>query len=130
MITLAKIMDWLETQIECPNWYTGKIDGSKEQCIGLYNVRGPAPNIAIGGLANTSYATKTISILVHWGKNADTAEQKAQEVYVALIGRSGFSIGGHRIIMIQMRTSEPVPVGTDDNNIYEYVIEAHIFYER
>lgn len=126
---LAQIRDWMKTQIICPNWYIGKIDGTKEQCIGLYNAHGPAPNIAIGGLANTSYATKTISILVHWGKNADIAEQKAHEVYNSLFGQSP-TIDGKRIIMFKMRTSEPISVGTDENNIYEYVIETTTFYER
>lgn len=130
MITLAQVRDWLKSEITCPNWYIGKIDGSKEKCIGLYNVRGPAPQTAVGGLGNSSYTIKTISVLVHWGQNADLAEQKAQEIYVALIGRSNITIGGKRVIMIQMRTSEPVSVGTDEKGIYEFVIEAHIYYER
>lgn len=130
MITLAQVRDWLRTQVECPSWYIGKIDGNKEQCIGIYGIQGPPPRIAIGGLDNTSYTYKTISILVHWGKDADIAEQKAQEVYVAMIGKTNFTIGNHRVVMVQMRTSEPVLVGTDENNIYELVIEAHIYYER
>lgn len=130
MITLAKVRDWLKAHVECPNWYIGKIDGKKEQCIGIYGIQSPPPRIAVGGLDNTSYTYKTVSILVHWGKNADTAERKAQEVYVALIGRSNFKIGGKRVIMTQMRTAEPVAVGTDENNIYEFVIEVNIFYER
>ena len=129
MMTLGEIRDWLKTQVNCPQWYIGKIDGSKEQCIGLYNVTSPAPVIALGGLENTSYTTKAISILVHWGKNADTAERKAQEVYAALFGQTGI-IGDHQVIQFDVRTSEPVNVGTDDNNIYEYVIETVIYYER
>ena len=38
MMTLAQVRDWLKTQIDCPAWYIGKIDGSKERCIGLYNI--------------------------------------------------------------------------------------------
>ena len=128
-MTLAEVREWLKTQISCPNWYVGKIDGKKEQCIGLYSTTGRAPNIAIGGLENTSYATKPISILVHWGKNADAAEQKAQEVYGCLFGQSAV-IGGKRVIAFDMRQSEPVSVGTDEQNVYEYVIEVDIFYER
>lgn len=128
-MTLAEIKDWLKTQISCPAWYIGKIDGDKEQCIGVYGVTGPAPVIALGGLDNTSYATKAISILVHWGKNADTAEKKAQEVYNCMFGQSAV-INGKRVIKFDMRTPEPVSVGTDDKNIYEYVIETVIFYER
>lgn len=129
MMRLAEVREWLKTQIDCPAWYIGKIDGKKAQCIGLYNVTGGLPVIAVGGLENTSYAAKTVSILVHWGKNADTAEQKAQEVYAAMFGQSA-EIGGRRVINFAMRTPEPVSVGTDDEGIYEYVIEVTIQYER
>ena len=126
---LSEVKDYLKTKIECPQWYSGKIDGTVEQCIGIYSVKGPAPNIALGGLANTSYSTKAISILVHWGKNSNVAEQKAQEVYNSLFGQDG-NIGGHKVIKFDMRTSEPIGVGTDSNGIYEYVIETIIYFER
>lgn len=129
MMTLAEVRDWLKTQVDCPQWYIGKIDGSKDQCIGVYSIPTGPPNIAIGGLENTSYASKSISILIHWGKNADKAEKKAQEVYSAFFGKSGV-IGGKRVISFDLRTAEPVGVGTDDEGIYEYVIEATIYYER
>lgn len=126
---LSELREYLKTKIECPQWYIGKIDGTKEQCIGLYGVQGPKPSIALGGVANTSYSTKAISILVHWGKNANIAEQKAQEVYNSLFGQEAV-IGNKRVIKFDMRTSEPIGVGTDINNIYEYVIETVIYYER
>jgi hypothetical protein len=127
---LAEVREWFKTQIvDCPHWYIGKIDGSVDQCIGLYGIQGPKPNIAIGGLSNTSYATKPISILIHWGEDADIAEQKAQEVYNKLFGQSA-AIGGKRVIQFDMKVSEPISVGTDSNNIYEYVINTNIIYER
>ncbi|MEK3796115.1 minor capsid protein [Paenibacillus sp. FSL R7-0204] len=129
MMLLSEVRDWLKTQVSSPNWYIGKIDGSKPECIGLYNLNSGTPVLAIGGLDNTSYAVKAISILVHWSKNADTAERKAQEVYAALFGQPAV-IAGKRVISFQMRTAEPVSVGTDDNNIFEYVIETTIYYER
>ncbi|MCY9734168.1 minor capsid protein [Paenibacillus alvei] len=130
-LMLSEIRDWMKTQIQSPNWYIGKIDGSKPECIGLYNINtGRSPYIAIGGLDNTSYATKAVSILVHWSKNADKAERKAHEVYASLFGRGDVEISGHRVITFDMRTPEPVSVGTDDEGIYEYVIETTIYYER
>lgn len=129
MMTLAEVRDWLKIQVSCPNWYIGKIDGSKPECIGLYNLNGGTPVIAIGGLENTSYAVKAVSILVHWSKNADTAERKAMEVYAALFGQSAV-INGKRVISFQMCTAEPVSVGTDDASVFEYVIEVTIYYER
>jgi hypothetical protein len=126
---LSEIKDWLKTKIDCPKWYVGKIDGSVEQCIGIYSIEGGKPNIAIGGLDNTTYAKKSISILIHWGKNTTPAEQKAQEIYNLLFGQSDV-IADKRVIMFDMRTSEPIGVGTDGNGIFEFVIEVNIIYER
>lgn len=126
---LSEVREYLKTKIECPQWYIGKIDGAKEQCIGIYSIRGPRSHIALGGLKNTTYSTKAISILIHWGKNANIAEQKAQEVYNVLFGQKAI-IGGKRVISFNMRTSEPISVGTDKNGVYEYVIEVNIIHER
>ncbi|GKV55973.1 hypothetical protein NCCP2222_19200 [Sporosarcina sp. NCCP-2222] len=128
-MTLAEIREWLKTQIASPQWYIGKIDGSKPECIGIYSASGPAPRIAVGGLSNTGYTTKSVSILVHWGKNANTSEIKAQEVYNSMFGQKAV-IGGKRVIMFQMKTDGPVGVGTDSEGIYEYVIEMNILHER
>jgi hypothetical protein len=126
---LTEIKDYLKTVISCPQWYTGKIDGTVEQCIGIYSREGLKANIALGGLTNTSYSTKAISILVHWGKNSNTAEQKAQEVYNALFAQSAV-IGSKRVIEFDMDKSEPIGVGTDTNGYYEYVIDLIIYFER
>lgn len=125
---LSEIREYLKTKVESPQWYLNKV-GDKEQSITIYNTTGPAPIIAIGGLENTSYTTKTISILVHWGKNSDEAEKKAQEVYNAFFGQNG-SIGGKNVKLFKMRTSEPIYVGTDSEGVIEYVIETIIYYER
>ena len=126
---LSEVREYLKTKIKCPQWYIGKIDATKEQCIGIYSIRGPRNNIALGGLENTSYSTKAISILIHWGKNANIAEQKAQEVFNSLFGQDAI-IGGKRVIAFYVRTTEPISVGTDKNGIYEYVIEVNIIHER
>ena len=128
-MTLAEVKDWLKTQVNSPNWYIGKIDGSKEKCIGIYSVSGPPPNIALGGYENSSYSTKAISILVHWGKDSNVAELKAKEVYNCLFSQSAV-IANKRIIKFDMRTPEPVGIGTDGSNIFEFIIETVIYYER
>ncbi|WP_195259334.1 phage tail terminator protein [Clostridium paraputrificum] len=125
---LSEIREYLKTKVESPQWYLNKV-GDKEQSITIYNTTGPAPRIAIGGLQNTSYTTKTISILVHWGKNSDEAEKKAQEVYNAFFAQDGY-IGGKRIIQFKMKTDSPIYVGTDTEGIIEYVIETIIYFER
>jgi hypothetical protein len=126
---LTEIKDYLKTKIDSPKWYTGKIDSTVDSCIGIYSRNTPPINIALGGLDKTSYSTKAISILVHWTKNSNTAEQKAQEVYNSLFGQAA-TIGGKRVIKFDMQTSEPVGVGTDDNGFYEFIINTIIYFER
>ena len=125
---LSEIREYLKTKLESPQWYLNKV-GDKEQSITIYNTTGPAPRIALGGLEQTSYTTKAISILVHWGKDSNKAELKAQEVYNAFFGQDG-TIGGKRVILFKMNTDSPIYVGTDKEGIIEYVIEAIIYYER
>lgn len=129
-MTLSEFRDWLKTQVSSPKWYSGKIDAKQEQCIGLYNTTGVPQRLAVGGLSNTGYMVKAVSILVHWARNADTAERKAQEVYNALFGVSNVEVGGRRVVMFNLPQSQPISVGADGEGIYEYVIEVHIYYER
>jgi len=75
-VTLNEILEWLETQVDCPQFYQGKV-GSAEKSITIYNSNGPAQRIAIGGLDNTSYTSISVSLLIHWDKSPSTAEQKA-----------------------------------------------------
>lgn len=129
-MTLAQFRDWLKIQVDCPKWYIGKIDSKQEKCIGIYGLPGPPPVVALGGLDNTTTVAKTISILIHWGSNSDAAEKKAKEVYQALLANTEAVINGRRVILFHLRSSEPVAIGTDDRNIYEYVVETTIIYER
>lgn len=128
-MTLSEIMDWMMENIDCPQWFLNAMTKQVDKCIALYNINGSAPRIAIGGLDNTSYTHKTISILVHWGKNPIEAEAKAQEVYDLMLGKQA-TINGKRVIMFDMRSSAPISVGTDSEGIFEFVIEVNILYER
>lgn len=125
---LSEIREYLKTKIDSPQWYLNKV-GDKEESITIYNTTGQAPRIALGGLEQTSYTTKTISILIHWGKDSNKAELKAQEVYNSFFGQSGI-IGDKRVIQFKMKTDSPIYVGTDTEGIIEYVIETIIYYER
>lgn len=125
---LSEIREYLKTKIDSPQWYLNKV-GDKEESITIYNTTGQAPRIALGGLEQTSYTTKAISILIHWGKDSNKAELKAQEVYNSFFGQSGI-IGDKRVIQFKMKTDSPIYVGTDTEGIIEYVIEITIYYER
>lgn len=125
---LSEIREYLKTKVDSPQWYLNKV-GDKDESITLYNTTGPAPRIALGGLEQTSYTTKAISILVHWGKDSNKAELKAQEVYNAFFGQVGL-IGGKSVKLFKMKIDSPIYVGTDTEGIIEYVIETIIYYER
>lgn len=131
MITLAEVRDWIKTFNAANNYYIGKIDNKQENSIGIYQRKTiDGPRVAIGGRILASYDVKSISILIHWNKNANETEKRAQYIYNRLFEAESVVIGGTPIKMIALLQNEPVDVGTDDNNVYERVIELDLYYER
>lgn len=131
-MTLKDFRGWIKPQIkDLKACYSGKIDASKECIIGLYTREGSSNKIAIGGLECTSTAHKTISILVHWNKNYDESEIKAKEIYDLLEKHvcEPTQIGGVDAFFV-LRNDEPIGVGTDDHDIFEFVIDINIKYKR
>lgn len=126
---LKDIRDWLKPQItDLSTAYIGKIDATKEKVICIYGRSSSGSKIAVGGLQNTSSAVKRISILVQWSKNCDTSEQKAQIIYNIFQGNH-VSISGVDCFF-DMKSDEPVLIGTNDSDIYEYVIDLDIIYKK
>lgn len=131
MITLAEVRDWIKTFNAANNYYIGKLDNKQENSIGVYQRKTiDGPRVAIGGRSLASYDVKSISILIHWNKNANETEKRAQYLYNRLFEAESVVIGGTPIKMIALLQNEPVDVGTDDNNVYERVIELDLYYER
>lgn len=131
MITLAEVRDWIKTFNAANNYYIGKIDNKQENSIGIYQRKTiDGPRVAIGGRSLASYEVKSISILIHWNKNANETEKRAQYLYNRLFEAESVVIGATPIKMIALLQNEPVDVGTDDNNVYERVIELDLYYER
>lgn len=129
MIYLSDIRDWLKTLIAADKYYIGKLDKKPEKAIGVYQRRNPAPPImAIG--QDSSYEIKPISILIHWNKNADTTEKAAFDLYEEIKAAASLTLNDTRVLFIKLLQSEPVDVGTDENGIFERVIEFDIYYER
>lgn len=131
MITLAEVRDWIKTFNAANNYYIGKIDNKQENSIGIYQRKTiDGPRVAIGGRLLASYDVKSISILIHWNKNANETEKRAQYLYNRLFEAESVVIGGIPVKLIALLQNEPVDVGTDDNNVYERVIELDLYYER
>lgn len=113
------------------NVYIGKMDGKKQNSIGVYSrPMSGSPNTALGGLDCTTYDTRPISLLVHWGKDKGAAEQAAYELFEKLRNVSSLTIGDTHINYLRLMVPEPQDVGTDDKGVYEYVIWLDFLYER
>lgn len=131
MITLANVREWIKQFDIGENFYIGKLDNKKDKLIGVYPLKRSGPPVmAVGGLKNSSYNIKPISVLMHWNKNADETEQAAYSLFKAIQKAEDIRMGNVQIYYVDLKVPEPVWVGTDDKGVYEYVIEFDIYYER
>lgn len=113
------------------NVYCGKLDNKKDKSIGVYNLnRQRPPQTAVGGLNNSSYRVKSVSILIHWNTSVRDTEKAAEQLYNMFKDTSNKIINDTKILFTKMQVDEPVDVGTDDKGIFEMVIELDIYYER
>lgn len=130
MLSLKDVADYVATLgvVNADHIWIGKLQDKVEKSIGVYPMRGSgSPHAPVGG---TDHDTKKISILVHWNKNVVDAEETAFTLFNALLSSKDVTINEKRIMFNQLLVPEPVSVGTDDNGIYEYVIETEIYYEK
>lgn len=132
MILLRDIRDYVARLniAEDENCYCGILPDKQDKSIGAYNLKsGRVPHSVVGGDENASYVTKGLSFLVHWNKSPSETEKAALDLYEALKATKNVTVNKHSFICVEMLQEEPVPVGTDDKGIFEYVIEC-IFYVR
>ena len=113
------------------NVYCGKLDNKKDKSIGVYNLnRQRHLQTAVGGLNNSSYRIKSVSILVHWNKSVRDTEETSEQLYNMLRDTNNKIINDTKLLFTKMQVDGPVDVGTDDKGIFESVIELDIYYER
>ena len=128
---LSVVRDWLKTFNIGSNFYIGKLDNKKDNSIGVYlRDRSGAQTIALGGLNSTTYDILSVKLLVHWNTNSDETEQAARALYSALREQRHFIIKTYTVNYLEMLCPEPIEVGTDDNGVYEWVINFNLYYER
>lgn len=87
--------------------------------------------MAIGGAGQSSYDVKSVSLLLHWNRNARETEAAAHVLWNRLL-RAGRPVTPDGVSMQYIRPTvpEPIAVDTDENGVYEYVIEMDIYYRR
>ena len=129
-ITLKQLKDYFKQEYK---WHEsisiGKIDNNQEKAICFYDSkRQLSYSPTIGGKSTKSTYIKPITILLRYTKNHDSAEVMAQSIYEFFLQRT-FFIGDKRIFVI-MNTENPIGLGTDDKNVYEYSIELDFYIER
>lgn len=129
MMTLKEVKDFLKTQIEADNWKIGTYDNSKDKTICVRNLTSNRNTLALGGLKNTTTRTKGISIVVHWNKNPDETERISQQIHDVFYGQHPL-IDDKQVVLCEMRSDEPISLGTDSSGVYEYVIELWITYKE
>ena len=129
MMTLKEVKDFLKTQVEADNWKIGTYDNSKDKTICVRNLTSNRNKLALGGLKNTSTRTKGISIVVHWNKNPDETERISQQIHNVFYGQHPL-INDKQVVLFEMRSDEPISLGTDSSGVYEYVIELWITYKE
>lgn len=113
------------------NVHCGKLDDKKNKSIGVYNNNKQRPvQMAVGGLNNSSYRVKSVSILVHWNTSVRDTEKASEKLYNMLSDMNHITINDTKVFFTKMLVDEPVDVGTDDKGIFESVIELDIYYER
>ncbi len=121
---LKDIRDWLKGVFpQAEHFYIGKLDVSEEKAIGVYQ---GDPRKARRCVGPTTYAERSVSILVHWTNNARETEGAAQQLYDLLKTADRPVIGGHTVPFIALEDNEPQDC-TGGGSIYESVINA-VFY--
>lgn len=129
-MTLKDIRDWAAGTGLSEHVYMGKLPNKHDRSIGVYNSKQThAYKIALGGHQNESYGTLFVTFLVHWSESLIETTETAKALFEALEKIRENEINGKCIKWIQL-PYEIQDVGTDENGIYEQVIEAAIIYEK
>lgn len=129
---LYQVRDWLKVlKLPVDYFYIGKLDAKKEKSLGVYSMKADrAARYVIGGDDNKTYQTKQVSLLAHFNKNQRETEAAAYSIYEKIKEQRPEKIGEASVNFIRMLNEEPVDVATDEQGIYEFVIEFEINYKK
>ena len=128
---LEDVRDYIESLGLSEHAYMGKLDSKKEKSIGVYHSKRETPyTTAIGGPSLQSYGVKSVSFLVHWNKSPRETEKAATALFESLRDTREVKANNTTIKFIQLLYNEPIDVGTDDDGVYEMVIDVAVVYEK
>lgn len=129
---LSDVRDYIASLgiAEQGNVYMGKLDSKPEESIGVYNSKHQhSYKTAIGGPELESYNAKYVTLLVHWNKSSRDTESSAMALFKAVRNTREVIINNETIKFIQP-IYELQDVGTDDDGVYEMVIEMAVIFEK
>ena len=119
-MTLSEYKDDFKANFPWENAISiGKIDNNKDIMVTFYNSKRVSLNTGFKYALNTNM--KKVTILLRYGKNQRKAEEMALKIQDFYNKRS-FFIKQNQIYS-NVIYSEPILLGTDENNIYEYSFE-------
>ncbi len=130
MMQVKDFIAFLRTAFPAYQYHNGMIHKKEQQCVGVYLKGRGDPDKAIGGMENTGEALLPLSVLVHWGQDANLCEQTANGIYDFLQKAKDAVVGGFRVVCFDLQDSSPVDISRDENNVCEMVIRVNIIYER
>lgn len=132
MLLLSDVRDWIKTlKTDAENFYCGRLDAKKEKSIGVYQLKSAdTRRTVLGGIDCQIYEIKAVSILIHWNKNAVDTEKSALNLYQQIKNSNHFSIGNTYVFFIEILQGEPIDIFTDENGIFERVIEIKLYCRR
>ena len=86
-----------------------RLTANQRKTIGVYQ-RKPSgqSRVALGGLENTTYEVKQISVLVHWNQYASQTEEAAAGLFekIRQAGEGGLTVGDTKVYFIRMEVPE------------------------
>lgn len=127
-LTLKDVKDYMKTLGLADHAYIARIDASQDKTIGVYD-RGAGANVsAVGGCKK--YGVKSLTLLYHGTKNAGDTEEKALAIYEAINEIRDVTMGQTHVYYAMPMNEEPIDVGTDENGVWERVIDFDLYYER
>lgn len=127
---VADVRDFIESMNLAEHVYCGKMPGKMEKAIGVYNSKHQyAGHAALGGSQYEKYGIRHITLLIHWNKSNRDTEKATTELFNRIREIRDTEINGEKIKFF-MPMYEPQDIGTDDDGIYESVIETAVIFEK
>lgn len=127
---LKDIWDLIDSFGIAESIYIGKLADKDRKAIGIYNSKFQRRyRIGVGGHENESYEELPVTFLVHWTDSFVETEEAAEALFDRLEAVRETDAGESHIKFVQL-PYHVQDVGTDENGIFERVIEAVFIIEK